>query len=597
MPTSKKQSMLNGALVLVAATLMVKVIGMLYKIPLTIMIGEVGMGYFSAAYELYTPILSISMAGISVAVSKMVSQDVALHKYNNVRRLFNISSRLFLLVGLVGTLIVLIMAWPYSYYINGRKEAIYSVVSIAPAVFFCCGMSIYRGYYEGLRNMFPTGISQVIEAFGKLVIGLFLSWCVMSYGMSQFNAGKAVFGQIVSTEAEALSVIYPFAAAGAVLGVTSGTVLGMIYTVLRHKIKGDGITRTDLVNSPPATDSKVLRNQLIAFAVPVVLSSLVLNITNLIDAFTIRRCLVYVTEKNIDVLKSLYGASFAMSQTFDKDIPMYLSGCYSTAINFKNLVPMITLNLGASALPVVSAAWAIKDHKTIKTTIESVIRLTMLIAFPAGIGMAVLAKPILTLLYSSRPGLIPIATPIMAMYGYATALMAVSTPITHMLQATGRTDVPMKSMIIGSIVKIVMNLILISNPYINIMGAPVSTIVFYIIIVTLNLTTLLRTTKAKLNWNSILVKPCFCAILCGVTAWASYGLCNKGLAKVISPDGLLGISMLNASNLSTVIAIVAAMIIYAVALLLIKAISKDDVIMLPKGEKIAKILEKYGLIG
>lgn len=597
MSTGKKQSMLNGALVLVAATLTVKVIGLLYKIPLTNMIGEVGMGFFSAAYELYTPILSISMAGIPVAVAKMVSQDVALHKYNDVKRLYSISFKLFMLVGALGTLLVLLMAWPYSYYINGRQEAIYSVIAVSPAVFFCCGMSIYRGYYEGLRNMFPTAISQVIEASGKLVLGLIFSWGVMYYGNAQFEAGKAVFGNIVSNEAEALSAMYPFAAAGAILGVTCGTAFGMLFTILRHKLKGDGITRAELVNSPPAEDSKVLTKQLIAFAVPVVLSSLILNITNLIDAFTIRRCLVYVTDNHLDILNMLYGESFRMSETLTTDIPMYLSGCYSTAINFKNLVPMITLNLGVSALPVLSAAWAVKEHKNVKTTIESVIRLTMLIAFPAGIGMAVLAKPILTMLYSSRPGLIPIATPIMAMYGYATALMAVSTPITNMLQAVGRTDVPMRSMIIGAVVKIIMNIILVSNPRINIMGAPISSIVFYIIIVSLNLTALLKTTKSKLNWNSILVKPCFCAILCGVTAWASFGLCNKGISSVISADGLFGVSALNASNISALVAILAAVVVYAVALLLIKAIAKDDVVMLPKGEKIAKILEKYGLIG
>lgn len=597
MSTGKKQSMLNGALVLVCATMLVKIIGLLYKIPLTNMITEVGMGYFSAAYELYTPILSISMAGIPVAVAKMVSQDVALHKYNNVRRLYDISFKLFMLVGAVGTLLVLIMAWPYSYYINGRQEAIYSVLSISPAVFFCCGMSIYRGYYEGLRNMFPTAISQVIEASGKLILGLVFSWIMMYYGKAQFEAGKAVFGVVVSNEAEALSAMYPFAAAGAILGVTCGTAFGMLFTILRHKIKGDGITRTDLVNSPPAEDAKVLQKQLIAFAVPVVLSSLILNLTNLIDAFTLRKCLVYVTEKHMDIIKSLYGASFTVSETLDKDIPMYLAGCYSTAINFKNLVPMITLNFGVSALPVLSAAWAVKNTKEVKVTIESVVRLTMLIALPAGIGMAVLAKPILTMLYPNLPGLIPISTPIMAMYGYATALMAVSTPITNMLQAVGRTDVPMRSMIIGAVVKVILNMILISNPYINIMGAPISSIVFYIIIVTLNLTALLKTTKSKLNWNSILVKPCFCAILCGVTAWAAFGLCSKGFSNVISADGLLGVSALNASNLSALVAIVGAVIVYAVALLLIKAIAKDDVVMLPKGEKIAKILEKYGLIG
>ena len=246
-----------------------------------------------------------------------------------------------------------------------------------------------------------------------------------------------------------------------------------------------------------------------------------------------------------------------------------------------------------SALPALAAAWAVKDKHSAKGTIETVLRVSMMIALPAGIGMAALATPILTIIYGRgvSSDAIPTVAPIMACYGLATFVMAVSTPVTNMLQAIGRTDIPVKSVIAAAVVKISCNFILVGSPKINIYGAVVGTLLFYLIIVSVNLFMLLRISKIKPNWKSVFAKPFICAVFCGVTAYASYGLMSK-----ILPAGASQ-SILNIGTLETLIAIGLAMVVYAFSLLFVRGISKDDISVIPKGEKIAKTLEKYGLLG
>ena len=172
---TKKQNVLGGAIVLVVATALVKVIGAIYKIPLTSIIGSLGRGYFASAYNIYTPIYAISMAGLPVAVSTIVSKNVALGKYRDVKQVLKVTFPLFLLLGLVGTGAMFIAAKPYVDSV-GSPLALYSVLAIAPSILFCCVMSTYRGYYEGLSNMYPTAISQVIESLGKLIFGLSIAY-------------------------------------------------------------------------------------------------------------------------------------------------------------------------------------------------------------------------------------------------------------------------------------------------------------------------------------------------------------------------------------------------------------------------------------
>lgn len=607
MASEKKQSVLNGAMMLMVAVVLVKLIGALFKIPLTDMLGATGRGYFNSAYEVYTPIFAISMAGLPVAVSRMVAENVALNKYREARMVFKVSQRIFTVVGIAGTLVLLIAAYPYTHFVAGSRS-LPAVLCVAPSIFFCCYMSAYRGYYEGLRNMTPTAISQVIEALGKLLIGLALAKIVISIGEAQYadgmlasgNASAIVFGKEVVSDTEANSVILPWAAAGAVLGVTVGSIASTVFLMIRHKLRGDGFERVQLVNSPKSAPSDVLAKNMIKIAIPMVISSLVLNITNLVDTVTIQSRLMTALENDFNAVLQMHSEAFNNAVSLSrlnlndlKEVRSYLWGSYGMALDFKNLVPTITIQLGVSALPALAAAWAVKDKKSTKSTIETVIRIGMLIALPAGIGMAALAEPILTIIYGrgSSSDAISVVTPILVTYGLATPLMAISTPTTNMLQAIGRTDIPVKSVVVGAVCKIICNFILVGNPDINIYGAVVGTVLFYVVVVVCNLVSLLKISKVKIHWNSVFVKPLICAALCGVTAFAANGL----LTKLFPAD--TSESILNMGTISAVIAVGLAVIVYAISLLLIKGIAREDVIVLPKGEKIAKTLEKYKLLG
>ena len=604
MASEKKQSVLNGAMMLMFAVVLVKVIGMLFKIPMSDMLGSVGRGYFNSAYEIYTPIFAISMAGLPVAVSRMVAESVALEKFREARAVFNASKRVFIIVGAVGTAILLIATYPYTALVAGTKS-VPAVLCVAPSIFFCCFMSAYRGYYEGLRNMTPTAVSQVIEALGKLIIGLALAKLIITIGEGQYestigNGLATVFGQQVANETEANSVIVPWAAAGAVLGVTVGSVASTVYLMIHYKLKGDGFTRVQLVNSPKARMGSDIAKEMVKIAIPMVVSSLILNITNLIDTITIQTRLEAALVNDFNAVVDMHSASIEQAVALARlnlsdidEVVKYIWGSYGTALDFRNLIPTITIQLGVSALPALAAAWAIKDKANIRSTIETVIRIGMLIALPAGIGMAVLSEPILTVIYGrgNSSDAIAIVAPIVTAYGFATCIMAISTPTTSMLQAIGRTDIPVKTVVVGAICKIVCNFILVGTPGINIYGAVVGTILFYVVIVSCNMVSLLKISRVKVRWASVFVKPLICAALCGITAYASNSLLNY----IFKPDTTQ--SIINMGTVSLGISIILGAVVYVLSLLLIKGVAKEDVSVLPKGEKIAKTLEKYGLLG
>ena len=585
----KSQTLLNGALILSIATVIIKVIGVIYKIPLSNMIGTVGRGLFDSAYSLYVPIYTISMAGLPVAISNMVSKAMALGRYRDVKVIHKVAKRLFLIVGILGTLAMLILTYPYALSAK-NMDIIPAVLVITPSILFCCIMSSYRGYYNGLSNMTPTAFSQVLEALGKLIFGLVCAKWAINYGLSRFEQGLTVFGQTVANETEALSAIYPYAAAGATAGVTLGTVIGVIYLVIMHKVKGDRISKTELASAPKPEKSGVIAKKMFKFAIPVALSSLVFSITNLIDSITIQNRLEHVVLNNLDLIREMY--STELVGILDADIKNFLYGAYSLSLDFRNLIPSITMTLGISAIPALSAAWAVKNKREIKISIESVMRVTMLVAMPCGVGMGVLAQPILAAFYGSGEAAsgVSIAAPVLTVYGFTIFLMALSQPMTNMLQALDKTKIPLISLSIGAVVKLVANCIFVTIPSINVNGAIIGTVLCYVVIVAINFLAIVKTTKVRINLVSVFVKPIFCGILCGVGAYTSFGLCNRFI-----PDfSLAGHDLKNILCLG--IGIGFGALIYVISMLLVKGISKDDVNMLPKGEKIAKILAKYGFI-
>lgn len=574
-PVRKKQSFLHGALVLTASMFLVNVIDAIYKIPLKWVIGTDGFGYFSTAYALFIPIFSLATAGFPVAIARMVSENYARHHFRDVRQVHRVSIRIFVTTGTVGLLIMLISAPIYVKYL-GNSNSLLAMLLLAPAILFSCLSPIYRGYYEGLRNMYPTAISEVIEAICKLVIGLTAALVIMQIGMHEFYTSGTVFGTAVQSEAYAKSAVTPYAVAGAILGVTAGSFFSFLFLLISHRKNGDGFTKQELVDSPLPHTMHYTAVKLIKTAIPIGLGSLAISVANLIDATFLQTRIGDIMRENAGTLLNMYKGLIPDINIQQNTVPTYLYGCYSTAVLMFTFVPSITQAFSISALPNVTNAWTRGERGALKKSMETVIRFTALISIPSGLGISVLARPIITLVFGTDL----IASRILTIMGIGVIFASLSLPLYSMLQAVGRVDLPVKLLVVGLTLKVVLNYILSGIPEINVLGAGIGTLVCYGFTTVFALYTLCRHTHIIPNFMSTLIKPLLGSAFCAAAAYYSQIL----LAKIM-PD-----------RLATCFAILAAIAVYVISLLCLRAINRDDVIMLPKGQKIAKILEKHNWI-
>ncbi|MCI8360886.1 MAG: polysaccharide biosynthesis protein [Clostridiales bacterium] len=596
----KQQSFLHGAGILVGATMLVKMIGAVFKIPVNNLLGGVGAGYFNSAYDLYLPLYSLAMAGLPIAISRMVAERVAQKRYRDVRKTLRIAQRAFLVTGLTGFFVMLLCAYPYILFI-GNSGALMSILCITPSLLFCCVMSSYRGYYEGLRNMYPTAVSSVIEALGKLVLGLGFAYPVFLKARAEFDASGTVFGKAVEVpvienpeeQAKAIkeavtAAAGPYTAAAAILGITIGAALGALYLIIRHRRAGDNITIAELRASPRPIRNKQTLRIMISIAIPVVLGSLVTNVASLIDLATVQRRLVDAFHTGPDTVLQMYEGLLPSSvaglsgDELAKEISNYLYGCYKGfAYSIYNLVPTLTSVLGVSALPALTTAWIERDRRGLKVNLESMVRTTALLALPGGVGITVLSENILNLLYAGKPREAAVAAPVLAILGFTAVFAGLTMPMTNMLQAIGKQNIPVRNMAIGAVLKIVVNFVLVGNPSLNVIGAPAGSLCCYAFIFIADLYCLLKYSGVRMNFFSTLIKPAFAAVLCGAAGWVSAGL----LSWVIPKDKLV-----------TILAICIAGLVYVISLLCTRAITREDVAMLPKGQKIAAVLAKRGWI-
>ncbi len=580
MPKSKGQSLLQGAGILGAAMITVKLIGAVFKIPLGNILDGDGMGYFSTAYSVFSMIFAFSTAGLPAAIAKMVAEQSVHDRYRDIRKIHRISTRLFFCMGLVGFILMVAFSWIYVRMAD-NENAWLSVIAIAPAIFFGCVMSAYRGYYEGLRNMIPTAVSQIVEVVAKLIFGLLLSVLALKIGMAQFEAGLPVFGHTVSTEIEARAAIMPMASAGAIFGVTLSTFVGTVFLFIKSKRNGDNITEADLLCSPEPMATKKLISDLVKIAIPISLGSIVMNVAQLIDTLTIINRLAAGFETNNEGMMLMIGEYLKPGLT-PAEAANFVFGSYSGyALSIFNLVPAFTSIFGKSALPNVAASWEEKNLPSVKVNVESVIRMTSLICIPASFGIFFLAKPILSLLYPLKYSEVAIASGVLSWQGLSLVFLGLTVPLFAVLQALGRPDLPPKFMLVGAALKFVVNWITIPLAFFNVKGAALGTASCYISIFVLCLIYLKKITKIKFKFISLIYRTAICGFFCGLSGKIIFDLLSKFLD----------------SNIKTLVSVGFAGFIYVILLLFTRSISKDDILMLPKGEKFAKILAKYKFIG
>lgn len=579
------QSFLKGAMILTVSIVVVKIIGALFKVLFANVVDGVGNGLFNSAYELYNVIFTVASAGFPIALSRMVSEYVSKHRYNDVRKLHKISIPFFIITGLICFLLMVLLSGAYGNMI-GNSYIQLPVIALAPIVFFGCLMSIYRGYFEGMRYMVPTAVSEIIEVSGKLVVGLTLAYLVNFMGTSEYENSKTLFGMAMTDSVMYKNTLAALTVSAAFIGVSIGSFCGFIYLMLKYKFTRGGITKKQLANSPKAYSGKKLFKTLALTAIPIGLGSFVMSIASTIDSILVQNRIVNIMESgNGTVLQSVY--SFLDPETFALDangaynIQTFLFGCYGYALTFLMLVTAVTQVFGQSAMPSLTAAWTVKDKAQIKSNINTILKVTLLVTLPAGIGLTVLAEPLLTLLYGVRVE-VTIATAVLQVMGISSIFIATSTPICSMLQAIGRVDMPLKLYTVGMIIKIIINFTLVGIPVINIQGAAVGSLVAYLFVSVVGIYFIVKDTGIMPDFKTILLRPLLAAICCGAAAFG----CNYVVSNYIMEPG----------RLTVIPSVIVAVIVYIIALILFKGITVEDLQEIPGGNKISKLLAKYKLL-
>ncbi len=580
----KKQTYLEGAATLIFANIVVKVIGALFKIPLANILKEEGMALFSTAYNFYTVLFVIATAGLPVAVSKMVSESIAKGNHKEVNKIFKAAVSLLSMLGIIGAVILFFGAKTFS--LSAGSEGSYlGIIAISPAIFFVAVLSSFRGYFQGMSNMVPTAISEVIEALGKLLIGLVLAYFLMPSG-------------IVA------------ASCGAVLGVTAGTFFAGLFMIGAYIVNKNKLKATTITQSYEIRSTKAIFVLLLKIAIPITIGAAVSSVTNVIDMMMIRKRLqtILVTQEIFTTLTEYYGLD-ASVVTIGKLIAQkpseILYGAYSGfAIPMFNLPPTIVTALSMSIVPAISGAFAIKNYKEAQKLTESTLRITTLFSMPCAVGLSVLSSPILLVVYNNIR-----SQHMLFILAFAVIFVCLVSVTTAILQATGNVMMPVYNMAAGGIVKIVTNYILIGKDVINIGGAPISTLLCYLTIATLNILAIKKVINPKLSFMDNLIKPVISSIVMGVSAFYTY---NIAAGVVGAPRFPLALTLkfieenapitpvLSGERFKTIIALGAAIsvavLVYMIMIFLVKAIKKEDILMMPKGEKLYKLLTICKLI-
>ncbi|MBQ2274381.1 MAG: polysaccharide biosynthesis protein [Clostridia bacterium] len=542
---SKRQqhSFLEGAAILVIATALSKIIGAVFKIPLNNIIGDLGFGYYSSAYDLFVPIYGISLTGLPMVVSRMVAERVAEGRYLSAKRVFKVSVIAFTAFGAGMTALMFLLIKPFLALTDMTGATYYSLLAVAPAWLFCCVMSAYTGYYEGHGNMYPTAWANVIEALSKLVFGYTFAYVAVKKSANVAHA-----------------------AAAAILGVTIGVFLATLFTFIYYKVKGDNAKQITNENVEPKRE---ILKSIALLAVPIVLSSFVTNMTTFIDLITVKWQLGNLMGESFEHIKAMYGASIdeynatAHELLTVENMPTFLYGVRSKTNTIYNLVPSIVSVLGISALPSLVHVWCKEDHKQdeVKNCINSVLKVTSIITFPAAIGMIAVAPNIMSLLYESHAS-VEIGAPLLRIYGVAAIFSGLSVPLVNMLQAVGKPYLPVRNMLIGAALKAALNIGLVAVPNINVHGAAYGTLGCFLCIFVLNFYSLYKITGVKPEVWGTLIKPLFAALICGAAA-------------------LLCSTLLGLGTLKTLLSIAVAAVIYFVLLFAFSVLKIEDVLKSP----------------
>lgn len=525
----EKRYIKNTAILFVSMAI-TKIVGALFKIPLANLLGGTGMGFFSTAYGLYSPIFALTAAAVPTVVMRITARNAAVGNGQYALAVRKYALILFTVIGILGTTATAVFALPFAEYIACSPESVTAIICISPAVVLCCIASVLRGYREGLSDVMPSAAAAVAEALSRAVFGLGISYAVIFYAKDAFLNGRCVFGKDVSTIEQAYSAALPYAAAGAVLAVSISELCGLLTLII-----GERRFRTRESLPPRCSYRKRdIYSQLIRETAPLAASALVTNCVSFVDLLTVTRTLSMSARQNPEYFSAAFGGIFTECGGIE-GLPNFMYGSYTgIAMSLFMLIPSFAGMTEKTAAPEIAAAWERKDNRTLSAKIAMQLHAGALIACPACFGAAALAQPIMQLLYRSRGAEVSVCMNSFIILCLGGIFMVMSSAIFGAFQSIGKAHVPLVLMICSVFVKLLLNPILISIPQLNIAGAALASICGYIFMTVTGIVALKKHLPCKIGIFSAVRSPLVCGSICGLTAFLTRNLLQNHLNLLLT---------------------------------------------------------------
>ncbi len=526
-------SFVKGAAILAIAGLIVKIIGAFFRIPLANLIGVEGMRYYEVTYPYYSFLLAVSSAGLPTAISKTVAERVTFKDYHGARAVFKDA---FILLTGIGIVTSLVMYFGAHFIANVAEspEAYRSFEALSPALFLVSIMCVYRGYLQGMQQMTGTAVSQLAEQIGKLIFGLYLGVKFLPQGPE-------------------------YAAMGAIVGVTISEFLGLAVIWLVYMSKRKQFARAIRRSEKRSYAYGVFLKPLLLIAIPITIGASISSLSGMVDSALIIQLLMKLGFSN-----STAGVAYSL-----------LRANVTTLVNMPGV---LTMALAVSLVPAISSYVAKKDFKRAKIAARLGMKLALIIGFPCAVGLFVLSKPVLLLLYPSLTGgQLELASELLKTASVGVIFLSLVQSMTGVIQGLGKPSVPVFNLFVGFVLKVITMLILMSIPNVNIQGAAVSTVILYAFAGIADTIYTMKKTGMQLDIFDSFGKPALASLIMGLVA----AVCNSLLEAA------------GHQRLGAIVGIFIGVILYAVLMFALSMFSPEELDMIPGGNKIRGLLKRF----
>ena len=524
----KKSSFVQGAVILGVAGLIVKVIGAAFRIPLANTIGLIGTSYYDTAYPYYSWLLVISSSGLPTAISKMVSERVTVGDYRGAHRVFTTALQILLCIGLLSS-ILMFFAADYIARMHMLPESVYCFKALAPALFFVAIMCAYRGYLQGMQQMIPTALSQVVEQVGKLAIGLSLAFMLLPRGPE-------------------------YAAMGALIGVTASELLALIYIMISYRRYWPKIRRQ--IERSTRTEAKPVAGRLMAIALPITIGASISPLSSVVDSALIIRILL-----QLDYAKEAAQTAFSLLRT--------------NVSTLTNMPGVLTMALAMSLVPAISAYHAKRDYTGMQDTARLGLKLALIIGLPCAMGLYILAGPILSMLYPNlTEAELALAIDLMHTSSIGVVFLSLVQSMTGVIQGMGRPNVPVFNLLIGFLLKVGTLVALMYIPEVNIQGAAVSTVVCYAFAGLADTIYVIRKAGLEIRLFDVVLKPLLSTAMMGFIVYMIHSF----------------MADMEHETLATLASVGIGVFAYAVMAIYLRFFTREELAYIPGGRRIRKLM-------